>query len=423
MLFAGGYGAGKTRAGAEKALRLALANPGTRGQIVAPTWQMLTRLSLDAFLRACPKQLIAEHHRTERRIELVNGSTVLFGSADRPGALEGTNLAWAWVDEGRLVSSDAWRVIVGRLREARARQLQCVVTTTPAMGWLEEEFNRGKPNRRAIHASTAENAKNLAEGTVDELRRTYSPRLAKALIDGQFAVLAGAVYEDFDETRHVVDWEYDPRHPLWLSWDFGIRASSVLFAQVVGDFGAVDRKGRRIPPRSVVVFDEVQLEQKPTAHQVDPVKKRLAGRPVARIVCDPAVKQRSQDTGLQSTAILREKFGPIVRWEEEFVDRHIPNRIERVCGALNPVEGEPTLYVARSMLSPDDPVAARRGLVKSLRGSVYPEKDGRVTSDLPKVDEFEHARDTLEYLVVHAQNQTGRRPSHGATGIGYGARR
>ena len=391
--------------------------------MVGPTHEMTLDLCVPAFEAACPPELVVGHRKSEKKFELRGGRTVKYGSADKPRSLEGRNIAAFWCDEARYFPSESWRNVIARLRDKSARRLQGVVTSTPAMNWLEEEFNRGVAERVRYRISTTENAHNLAPGYIDDLRRRYSPRLAKSLIDGDFSVVAGQVYEDFDETRHVVDWDYDPRFPLWLSWDFGIRASSVLFAQVVGDFGAVDRKGRRIPPRSVVVFDEVQLEQKPTAHQVDPVKKRLAGRPVARIVCDPAGKQRSQDTGLQSTAILREKFGPIVRWEEEFVDRHIPNRIERVCGALNPVEGEPTLYVARSMLSPDDPVAARRGLVKSLRGSVYPEKDGRVTSDLPKVDEFEHARDTLEYLVVHAQNQTGRRPSHGATGIGYGARR
>lgn len=422
--FFSGYGGGKTRAGAEKALRLALANPGCTGLIAAPTWDMNTRLTQRAFFAACPKPLIVREHKTEKWVDLVNGARIYFGSTDKPGSLEGTNLAWFWLDEARLTSSEAWRVIVGRLRDKGARRLQGFVTTTPAMGWLNDEFGTGRPEREAFHGSTLENAHNLAPGFIENLRRTYSPRLAKALIDGLFAVIAGQVYEEFDESRHVIDWRFNPRLPLWLSWDFGIRASSILFAQVTGDFPTPLASGRTIPPRSVVIFDELQLEQKPTVHQIPEVKRKLAALRAepARIVCDPAGKQRDQASGMPSVSLLRDAFGHIVRWEEEFAQRHIPNRIARVQGALHPVEGEPTLYVARSLLShPSGSPEARRGVVRSLRGSVYPEREGRRLSDLPKEDEFEHARDTLEYLVVRAQNET-RRPGRatGGTSVMWG---
>ena len=71
-------------------------------------------------------------------------------------------------------------------------------------------------------------------------------------------------------------------------------------------------------------------------------------------------------------------------------------------GCLSPVEGEPSLYVDRSLVG-----GHRRGVVASLRGSVYPEKNGKRTDDRPVEDEYEHARDTLEYLVTNAQNARG----------------
>lgn len=391
--------------------------------IAAPTWQMTTRLTLAAFMAATPKELVAEFHKSERRIDLVNGSRVYFASTDRPGSLEGTNLAWFWLDEARLVSSDAWRVIVGRLRDKRATRLQGVVTTTPAMGWLSEEFDAGRPEVEAFHGSTVENAHNLAPGFVESLRRTYSARLAKSLIDGEFAVVAGAVYEEFDEARHVIEWEYDPAHALWLSWDFGIRAASILFAQVVGPDGAMTSCGRFLSPNSVVVFDELQTEQKPTTRQIEDVKRRLAGRVVDRVVCDPAGRQRSQDTGTQNVTLLRDAFGDVVRYETDMSQRDIPSRIARVSGALDPVEGSPTLYFARNLTShPSGSVEARRGVVKAIRGSVYPERGGRLLSDRPQEDEFEHARDTAEYLVVRAQNETRHPARQGGLSLRHGRR-
>lgn len=402
MLFSGGYGSGKTRAGAEKALRLALANPGVRGQIIAPTHRMLTNIALDAFRRACPPGLIAAEHKTEKWLRLANGAEILLGSADNPGSLEGANLAWFWIDEARLVKREAWQVVVGRLREGRAKRLQGVLTTTPAMGWLSEEFDADLPDRLAIHASTTENAHNLAPGFVENLRRSYSARLAKALIDGQFAVIAGQVYEEFDETRHAVAWAYDPRLPLWLSWDFGVRASSVLFAQETGDFPYYLPDGRRLPPRSLVIFDELQIDEKPTQWQIPLVQQRLAGRKPWRIAVDPAGRGRDQATGYRSVELLEAAFGRCIRYETDFEQRYIPNRIARVQGALSPVEGDPTLYVDQSLVG-----GHKRGVVAALRGSTYPERAGRRTSDHPVEDDYEHARDTLEYLLVNAQQARG----------------
>jgi hypothetical protein len=403
----GGLGSGKSRTGAEAFVDLVLANPGCDLLMAGPTHEMTRDLCVPAFEAACPRELIVRYVKSEKRYDLRGGRTVKHASADKPSTLEGRNLAGFWADEARYWPAESWRNLLARLRAVEARRLQGLVTTTPAMNWLADEFNAGKADREVYRASTLENAHNLAPGYIEDLRRSYSPRLAKSLIDGEFSVVSGQVYEEFDESKHLVDWRYDPSLPLWLSWDFGVRASSILFAQQVGPFGADTLDGRRLPPHSVVIFDELQLEQKPTAHQIPDVQRRLAGRKVSRIVCDPAGRQRDQASGMPSIRLLEEAFGQtgplgrMVSWNTAVEDRHIPNRIARVGGALSPVSGEPTLYLDRSLRD-----GHRRGVVKALRGSVYPERGGKRLDDRPKEDELEHARDTLEYLVVGVQNAT-----------------
>ncbi len=402
--------------------------------MVGPTHEMTTDLCLPAFEAACPKELIIRHLQGKRRYDLHGGRTVKYGSADKPQAVEGKNLAAWWGDEARYWPVQSWRNMLARLRDLRARRLQAVLTSTPAMGWLEDEFGSGRPDRRSFTISTRENEHNLAPGYIADLRRSYPPRLARSLIDGEFSVLSGAVYEEFEEQKHAVEWDYDPRFPLWVSWDFGVRAASMLFAQEVGDFGAVTRCGKKLPPRSVVVFSEIQTEELATQWQIPLVKERLVefGRkaglpgpaPVWQIVVDPAGNQRSQGNSTTIVEMLQAAFvdgdgRSVVRWETAVDQRNIPNRIARVSGALHPVEGEPTLYFGKGLFRPDastreGQIAARRGVVKSVRGSTYPEKGGRRTSDRPQENEpngYEHARDTLEYLVVRQQNDVPRRTS------------
>jgi hypothetical protein len=301
----GGLGSGKSRTGAEAFVDLVLANPGCDLLMAGPTHEMTRDLCVPAFEAACPRELIVRYVKSEKRYDLRGGRTVKHASADKPSTLEGRNLAGFWADEARYWPAESWRNLLARLRAVEARRLQGLVTTTPAMNWLADEFNASKPGRVVYRASTLENAHNLAPGYIDDLRRTYSPRLARSLIDGEFSVVSGQVYEEFDDAKHLVDWAYDPALPLWLSWDFGVRAASILFAQQVGRWPVTTRDGRTLPPGSVVIFDELQLEQKPTAHQIPDVQRRLAGRKVSRIVCDPAGRQRGPGG--------RDAFDPIAR--------------------------------------------------------------------------------------------------------------
>lgn len=417
----GGVGSGKTHTGAEAALEAAIENPGADGMLVSPTFSMLWRTLIPAWERACPEQL-RKHIKKERRYVLWHGGSVWYGTAEVPESLEGTNLAWYWGDEARYWPVQSHRNMLSRLRLKSARRPQAFYTTTPAMGWLSDEFNSDRPGRAAYRISTRENAANLADDYIENLERTLSARMARSIIDGEFSVIDGQVYEEFDEARHVIDWQHDPRLPLWASWDFGVRQSAIIFAQPVGPFGATTRDGKRLPPHSLVVVDEIMPEQTPTARQIPLVQAALAqrfgGRALDRIVCDPAGNQRSQDTGLRSVTMLQDAFGPIVRYETEIQERDIPTRIGRVQGALAPVEGEPTLYVARDLARQN----TRRGVVKALRSAVYPEREGRRLSDRPREDETEHARDVLEYLVVRWQNESKHAGAPQRTRVVWGGR-
>ena len=403
----GGLGSGKTRTGAEAFVDLVLSNPGCEHLMAGPTHEMTRDLCVPAFEQAMPKGMIVRYAKSEKRYDLRGGRSVKHGSADNPSSLEGRNIAGFWSDETRYWPVASWRNIVARLRERRARRLQGIVTTTPAMGWLAEEFDAQREGRTTYRASTRENAHNLAPGYIDDLARTYSPRLFKSLVEGHFSVVAGQVYEEFDDARHAVDWEYDPRLRTGLGIDFGVACPSVLVWQQTG----VDRilpGGRIMPAGSIVIFDELHPDNTPTARLVPAIAARLGGkmlgdryvggRRIDVIYCDPAGNARDQASGMPSVHLLRSAFGEVVRYTTAPAETWIPNGVARVQGALSPADGSPPrLYVARGLLS-----GGKRGVVKSLRGYLYPEAKGnRPQSDVPIHDPVHsHAMDALRYAVV-----------------------
>jgi len=93
--FIGGIGSGKTYAGAVKAF-YAAAQSKTLGLVVSPTYPMLRDATVRVFLDVAG-DAIAEFRKTEMIATLVNGSEILFRSADDPNKLRGPSVHWGWL--------------------------------------------------------------------------------------------------------------------------------------------------------------------------------------------------------------------------------------------------------------------------------------------------------------------------------------
>jgi hypothetical protein len=430
-LLCGGLGSGKTLTGAIAFVEALLANPpGTESMMVAPTLGMFERFMRPAFERALPRGFILAHQATKSRYILMGGRIVHYGTAERPSSLEGSNLVAFWGDEVRYWRREAWQNLIGRLRDARATLLQGIATSTPAMGWMEEEFNRGREGRRTIRIGTRENAHHLAPGYVEDLQRSYSARVCKQLLDGEFTIPEGQVYECFDPRRHLVEWTVNPalRTTVWM--DFGIRRSSVLFAQHL-HLPHPRLHGAPLPPGSAIVFDELQPEQMSTDRVIQRICERLERHGLGRhhltaIFCDPAGSARDIASGEPSVHLLEAVFGRIVRYQTEHQYTWIPNGIEAVEGMLNPSVGEPRLYIDRHLAEPKERTSTNdpsRGIVPTLKGYQYlPVRDGHALSDTPKKDGYyEHCADALRYGVVNTLLAEGRRVGTQHIGLIHGS--
>jgi hypothetical protein len=414
----GGLGSGKTRTGAEAFVDAVLANPGCEALMAGPTHEMTRDLCVPAFEKAMPRGMIRRYAKSEKVYYLRGGRTVKQASADKPSSLEGRNIACFWSDETRYWPEESWRNTIARLRDANARRLQGIVTTTPAMNWLATEFNSGRPGRELYRASTRENERNLAPGYIEDLARTYSPRMFASLVEGHFTVVAGQVYEDFDHARHLIDWTYDPELRTGLGIDFGVACPSVIVWQQLSAPRVVG--GRILPAGSIVIFDEIHPDNTPTQRLIPAIAAKLGGRVegsryiggkrIDTIYCDPAGNARDQASGMPSVHLLRAAFGEagafgqVVRFTTKPKWTWIPNGVALVQGMLAPADGSPPrLYVARALAK-----GPQRGVVKSFGGYLYPERKGnRPPSDVPVHDAVHsHVMDGTRYTAVGLHLET-----------------
>lgn len=223
----GGIGSGKSYAGAARSLMAGLGCIGgvdiptpNMGVVTAATYPMLRDATFRTF-REVAADYIAEMHKSEFRVVLVNGSEVLFRSATDPENLRGPNASWWWGDEAALYDGLVWRIMIGRLRQHGMQGFAWVTTTPKGRNWLYREFVESTdPDYVIFQASTRANPF-LNASFVAGLEASYTGDFAKQELEGDFVAHEGLIYLEFRRERHTfterpqfayvvagVDWGY-----------------------------------------------------------------------------------------------------------------------------------------------------------------------------------------------------------------------
>ncbi len=215
--YVGGVGAGKTYAGAARAVRYILDQPGSLGLIGAPTYPMLRDATSRTFFellervgyapgwvanpRAEPQEGTYVYNKSEGHLRLPHGTEVLFRSLDEPDRVRGLSLAWFWLDEAALCGYRAWQLLKGRLRQ-RGYETAGWATGTPRGrdGFYRDFELAPRDGHRLFRAATHANAANLPAHYVDDLG--YTGAFYDQEVLGLFTAFAGLVYQ-LDTTSPV----------------------------------------------------------------------------------------------------------------------------------------------------------------------------------------------------------------------------
>ena len=171
-----GRGWGKTFVGAGWLVEKALSTPNIEVAVVAPTFTDVRRTCVEGpsgIIKSLLPGQLKFYNRSNGQITLSNGSKIHMISADEPDRARGLNLSFAWLDEFA-----AWRYeetwTAGLAPALRIGNPQVVITTTPRPTKLLREFiNRTDGSVVVTRGSTFDNAANLSEAALAELRNRY----------------------------------------------------------------------------------------------------------------------------------------------------------------------------------------------------------------------------------------------------------
>ena len=179
---------------------------------------------------------------------------LLFRTMDNPDRIVGYEVAHSILDELDTLPVDkarnVWNKVIARNRQKAitdkgrvARNTVAVATTPEGFRFVYERWVKMQaPGYVLYRAKTTDNAANLPQDYIDNLRNTYPSNLLAAYLDGEFVNLtAGSVYPEFDRNLNGSCVTMDDKEPLHIGMDFNVEhMAAVVFVLRDGKPHAVD---------------------------------------------------------------------------------------------------------------------------------------------------------------------------------------
>lgn len=179
--------------------------------IAFPTYSIYTSSTLPAFMRLCSE--LGTLNKSDHTFKLHNGTMVYFRSMDNDWSAEGiTNCRAIWIDEGGLISTQAFINLMGR---AAPKQAPIFISTTPynLTTYLYRDIyemwkNGERDDVEVVQFKSVDNPFFPRE-EYDRQQRLLDPRMFRMRYCGEFERMAGLVYNDFDYKNYTDAFKID----------------------------------------------------------------------------------------------------------------------------------------------------------------------------------------------------------------------
>jgi PBSX family phage terminase large subunit len=161
-----------------------------------------------------------------RRVHVVGAN-----DAKAEAKIRGFTSAGAYVDEATLVPHDFWRTLLGRLSAPGAKLFATTNPDSPAHWLRKEVILADDPAVRHFHFKITDNTFLPAE-YVSMIKSQYSGLYYRRFIDGEWVAAEGAVYDMWDDDRHLID--VLPAISQWIAVGIDYGTSNPFHAVLLG---------------------------------------------------------------------------------------------------------------------------------------------------------------------------------------------
>ena len=214
------------------------------------------------------------------------GRNIYFVGAHDEGSvrrIQGSTLAFAYVDEATCIPAPFWRMLLSRLSVKGAQLLATCNPEGPAH-WLKKDFldRKEELDLASWHFNLDDNP-SLDEKYKESLKKEYTGMWYKRFILGEWAVAHGLVYDCFD---HDNIYEHPKDNPAYyiVGVDYGTTNATAAVLCAINP-----KQWPQIRVEQEYYYDSAKKGRSKTDDElVDDIKEFIGYKPISAIYVDPA---------------------------------------------------------------------------------------------------------------------------------------
>lgn len=301
--FVGGFGSGKTAAAIARIMRLKRMCPGQDVAYYLPTYGLVEDIAFQRFPAMFDRLGLGYKLNRQTATLQTDLGRIIFRTMDNPDRIVGFEVAHSILDELDTLpiekARNVWNKVIARNRQkastagGKSVANTVAVSTTPeGFRFVHERWVKNKvPGYELFRTKTMDNAANLPDGYIDNLRNSYPTALLAAYLEGEFVNLtAGSVYAEFDRALNATTETVKPGETLHIGMDFNVAHGAAVIHVLRGD-----------DPHAVAELTDVF----DTPAMIGLIKRDFAGHPVMIYPDASGGNRKSNNASESDLALLR----------------------------------------------------------------------------------------------------------------------
>ena len=167
---------------------------------VSPVYSQASKVHKELYAAIAQSGLVKNNNFSANELELRNGSTIIFRSAERYDNIRGLTCDYGIIDESAFMKDDAWQEAIRPVFAVRGKKV-LFISTPKGKNWFHNLYQLGNspdyPNY-VSYAGSSYDTPYIELEEIEDAKKTIAPNIFKQEYLAQFIDSGGEVFSDID---------------------------------------------------------------------------------------------------------------------------------------------------------------------------------------------------------------------------------
>ena len=198
---------------------------------VSPVYSQANKVHKELYNAIVQSGIVKSNNFSDNRIELKNGSSITFRSAERYDTIRGETMDRGWIDESAYIKEDAWREAIRPVFATKPNSKVCFTSSPRGKNWFYDLYQLGmSPDhpRYQSYTGSSYDTPYISIEEIEDAKRTLPENIFRQEYLAEFIDDGGEVFTNLKKNEFH-QWP-QPKGKVYVGIDLGKTDYSVAVA-------------------------------------------------------------------------------------------------------------------------------------------------------------------------------------------------